>query len=369
MRFLQNDLKIKPLARAETIPSDWYTDPAMNAFERKTIFDKTWQFVCHISKLSNPGDHAVASVADNPVLVVRGSDGSLRAFYNVCRHRGGPIAVEDGCGVKALQCKYHGWTYTLDGHLRGVPKFDRTELFNKKNYGLVPVNLDIWDGLIFVNLDEKPAPLAKFYHGISERIHPLKLGPMRFHQRVIYDVQCNWKVYVDNYLEGYHLPFVHPELCKLLDYAQYQTETFECYSLQHSPITPEENIYTSGAGTAFYYFVFPNFMLNILPGRLQTNLVLPLSHDRCRVIFDYHYNDTESEIARKKIDDDLKYSDWVQHEDITICEHVQKGLNSKAYTKGRFSVEMENAVHHFQSLLKTYYKKSQSRSSKRKISK
>ncbi len=361
------DLKIKPLARAETIPSSWYTDPRFLELENQTIFNRVWQYVGHVSRLENPGDHIIGTVANNPILVVRGHDAKLRAFYNVCRHRGGPIATEDGCGVKTLQCKYHGWTYTLDGHLRGVPKFDRTELFDKKNYGLKPVQLEIWEGLIFVNLSENPGPLSKIVQGISERISPVKLDSKQFYRRIQYDVRCNWKVYVDNYLEGYHLPFVHPELCNLLDYQQYVTETFEYYSLQHSPIRAKDNIYGSDEGTAFYYHLFPNFMLNILPGRLQTNSVLPAGHERCLVIFDYYYDDITSESGKKKAEDDIRYSDAIQHEDIEICEHVQKGLNSSAYDRGRFSVEMENAVYHFQCLLKNYFKrytKSKSKSQK-----
>src|SRR5262249_10524854 len=150
---------------------------------------------------------------------------------------------------------------------------------------------------------------------------------------------CNWKVYMDNYLEGYHVPYVHPELCKLYDYRNYTTEVHHYYSLQCSPLSGQENIYTRGEGGAYYYCIFPNFMLNILPGRLQTNLVLPLAHNRTLVIFRYYYDDVTSPAALKMIEDDLRYSDRVQQEDMQICEHVQKGLESRAYDRGRFSVK------------------------------
>ena len=204
-----------------------------------------------------------------------------------------------------------------------------------------------------------PAPSgrtpAEMFSAIGKRIAPHRLGTKLFAEHVEYDVRCNWKVYVDNYLEGYHLPFVHPELCNLLDYQQYVTETFDQYSLQFSPFTGKDNVYTGGQGEAFYYFIFPNFMLNILPGRLQTNIVLPVSHDRCKVLFDYYYDDAASPAAKKLIRDDLDYSDKVQKEDIEICELVQRGLESRAYDKGRFSVEMEQGVYHFQCLLKQAY--------------
>jgi choline monooxygenase len=255
-----------------------------------------------------------------------------------------------------LQCHYHGWTYLLDGQLRGVPDFDRVDLFDKRDYGLIPVRVDVWQGLIFVNLLPAPEPLSKFVEGIAERILPMRLDTKTFYRRVSYTVKCNWKVYADNYLEGYHLPIVHPELTKMLDYRQYVTETFRWYSLQHSPFSGEENVYTRGDGNAYYYFIFPNFTLNILPGRLQTNLILPIAHDSASVIFDYYYDDITSPSAREMIERDMVYAEEIQQEDIEICEHVQRGLMSKAYRQGRFSVKREAGVHHFQSLLKEAYR-------------
>lgn len=299
----------------------------------------------------------LGTAAGNPVLIIRGKDETVRAFFNVCRHRGGPLAIEERGNCNILQCKYHGWTYLLDGSLRGTPKFDRTELFDRKDYGLVPVRFDEWQGLIFVNLSRDAAPVSSIMKGITNRIAPHALSEKRFYRRFSYEVRCNWKVYVDNYLEGYHLPFVHPELCNLLDYQKYVTETYEHYSLQYSPFTGKDNVYTSGEGEAFYYFVFPNFMMNILPGRVQTNLVLPVAHNKCNVVFDYYFDDIALPEALRKIEDDISYSDRIQKEDIEICELVQRGLESIAYDKGRFSPEMEEGVYHFQCLLKTSYLK------------
>jgi choline monooxygenase len=353
--FQKQYLHCPPIERAETIPSSWYTEPIFHGFDNDAIFARTWQCVGFVEKAQKPGEHFVAEVAGNPIIVVRGQDTKLRAFYNVCRHRGGPIAIEDGC-AKALQCKYHGWTYMLDGSLRGVPEFDRVELFDKKDYGLIPVNLESWEGLLFVNLEDSPQPLAGYFDGIVERIAPINLASKKFSKRIVYELNCNWKVYVDNYLEGYHLPYVHPELCNLWDYLNYVTETHRFYSLQYSPFSAKDNLYQSSDGQAFYYFVFPNFMLNILPGRLQTNVIVPLAHNRTRVIFDYFYDDVDSPAAKKIIADDIEYSDRVQKEDMEICEHVQKGLESRAYDRGRFSVKCEQGVYHFQTLLKEFYR-------------
>lgn len=349
----KKDLEILALEKSETLPSNWYTDEIFFHLEKEIIFGKEWQYAGHTSQLNKPGDFFLCEAAGNPIIVIKGDDGTIRGFYNVCRHRGGPLAFEDG-NCRMLQCKYHGWTYKLDGSLRGVPRFDRVELFDKKDYGLVPVKIDFWEGLIFIRLSKDYKPLSLLFKGIAERIFPNKLADKKYFSRVKYQINCNWKTYVDNYLEGYHLPYVHPELCDILDAKEYVTETAEYHSLQRS-MTKELGEFYKNDGNVFYYFIYPNFMLNILPGRLQTNQVVPLEKNKSLVIFDYFYdNISDSEI--EKIKADINYSDKVQAEDIQICEHVQKGLESKAYNKGRFSVECESGVHHFQSLLKKSYK-------------
>jgi choline monooxygenase len=355
-RIAAADLRVRPLARAETIPSAWYTEAGFHELDREAVFAASWQHVADVRQLAEPGDHVVADVAGQPIIVVRGQDGELRAFYNVCRHRGGPLALKDG-SADMLICKYHGWTYRLDGMLRGVPHFNQVELFDKKDYGLTPVHLAVWEGLVFVHLGRRPAPpLATLLQSIQERVAPTRLGALRFARRVDYDVQANWKVYVDNYLEGYHVPYVHPELFTLYDYESYVTEVHDWYSVQVGPLTAEGNIYTAGGGEALYYHVFPNLMLNVVPGRLQSNVVIPLAPDRCRVIFRYYYHDVAAPTARERIEADVAFSDKVQREDAEICERVQRGLASRAYDKGRFSVRFEAGVHHFQSLLKHAYR-------------
>jgi choline monooxygenase len=350
------DLEILPLERSETIPSSWYTKTEILEEEYEHIFRRTWQFVGRRSDLPQQGSHILATLGKEPIIVVRGKDDVIRAFYNVCRHRGGPLATESGCS-SMLQCKYHGWTYQLDGMLRGVPDFDRVELFDKRDYGLVPVLLDEWEGLLFVALEKPTASLEELFSGMHERIRSIDLGSLKFFTRVVYDINCNWKAYIDNYLEGYHVPIVHPDLMKMYDFNQYKTDTFEWYSLQHAPLSANEMLYSKrvqvgGVAEALYYFIFPNLMLNILPGRLQTNLILPVDANRCRVIFDYYYEDITSPEALTHIEEDIHFSELVQQEDMEICELVQRGLSSSAYDRGRFSVKRENAVHHFQSLLK-----------------
>lgn len=345
------ELKQKPIEQAQTIPSDWYHSESIFRFEKEGLFSSYWQLACHEDQLSETGDFHQLEVAGNPLLLVRDGEGHINAFYNVCKHRGGPVAVKQGT-TSVLQCQYHGWTYLLDGSLRGVPHFKKVDLFDKKDFGLEPVKLQNWEGLLFVSLDNKIQAVDTFLNGILETIAPIDLSKFTFVKKQSYITDCNWKVYVDNFLEGYHIPIVHPELAKLLDYGAYETDTSEWYSLQHSPFKNKNNLYNSSNGRAYYYFIFPNIMLNILPGRLQTNIIRPLSPGKTEVIFNYYYLNPDKPEVQKVIKEDIAYSHNIQQEDMEICELVQKGLQSKAYDKGRFSVEREKGVYHFQSLLK-----------------
>jgi len=348
----------QPIERAETIPASWYTDAAFDAFEREVVFARTWQYAGHVCMLPNAGDTRVVTVCGESILLVRDAAGLLHAFFNVCRHRAGPIATADGCGARVLQCKYHGWTYTLDGQLRGVPHWDRVDLFDRSDFGLRPVRLAEWEGLLFVDVSGEAPPIEEVFAGVRERIAPASLRDKRFHGRMLYPIACNWKIYMDNYLEGYHVPIVHPELNKVLDYSQYVTEHSDWYSLQYSPFrTDADNgMYGADAREAFYYCVFPNLMLNIIGGRLQLNYVRPIDAEHCEVVFDYFYDDVDSPAAQEQIAADIRYSEEVQREDEEICVLVQRGLRSRSYTTGRFSVEREQGVHHFQSLLKAFFR-------------
>ena len=317
------------------------------------MFARSWQLVSRAEKLAQVGDHVVAEIAGRPIILVRGDDKVLRGFFNVCRHRAGPLALTDG-NAKQLQCKYHGWTYTLAGQLRAAHEMKEAEGFDMSCIHLDAIQVAEWEGLVFAALKAPAATLEQLLAGIRERIRPIEPAKFRFHSHVSYDVACNWKAYVDNYLEGYHLPHVHPGLNKLLDYREYTTQTAEWYSYQHSPLDGSQGPYADGE--AHYYFIYPNMMLNILPGRLQTNRVVPVSAGKCRVLFDYYYADTESASAKKMIAEDLAFSDEVQKEDMGICQRVQQGLESGSYTAGRISPKRESGVHHFQELVRAAYR-------------
>ena len=348
---MQVDTMTDDLDRARALSPRYYFGDAMLAMEQRTVFARSWQLVAHQGLLAEPGDHAVEQIAGVPVLLVRGQDGVLRAFPNVCRHRAGPLALCNGKGAKALHCKYHGWTYTLAGQLRSAPEMQDACDFKVEDIHLPPLRVHEWQGLVFVALGDDVPAFDEVYAGIAERIAPIDLAAMRYLRRDSYEIACNWKVYIDNFLEGYHLPHVHPGLSRVLDYRAYDTELFPWHSLQSSPLRNSGDIY--GDGEAFYYFIYPNVMLNIMPGRMQTNRILPLGPGRCRVEFDYYY--AQDEQAQARIAADQSFSDEVQTEDITICEAVQKGLASGFYTAGRLCPKREGGVWHFQNLLRAAY--------------
>ena len=354
------DLAPQPLDHATALPARYYVDPALSALERRAIFDRSWQLVAHVCQLRDPGDHVVADFAGLPVLAVRGADGAggpgeIRVFHNVCRHRAGPIAQCDGLAAKSLRCRYHGWTYALDGQLKSAPEMGATPDFDVADIRLPQLQVRVWQGLVFATVEAAAMDFDALVAGIDARIGGDR-GLERYghHQRVGYDLACNWKAYIDNYLEGYHVPHVHPALNRMLDYRSYVTETSQWHSLQWSPLESSPGLY--GNGDALYYWLWPNTTLNILPGRLQTNRVVPLAVDRCRVEFDFYYPQDDSEEARARREADLAFSDEVQHEDLGICEDVQRGLASGSYVAGRLNPLRESAVHHFQELLRQAYR-------------
>jgi choline monooxygenase len=345
------------LARASTFPARWYTEPETLAVERRRLFARTWQPVGRLDQLRRPGDFVACDVAGEPLVVVRDPQGQLRAFYNVCRHRAGCVA-EGGGNRRSLQCHYHGWTYGLDGRLLAAPEFEGALDFDRSQFGLVPVRVAAWGPFVFVNLDDTAPGLESFLGAIPDETRPLAPETMTWCRRKDYTLACNWKVYVDNYLEGYHVPVAHPGLYRELDYANYHVDTARYYSSQHAPIRPVRETTgarryadADGSKRALYYWVFPNWMLNIYPDNLSINIVVPLAVDRTLTIFEWYFHEPERPGMREAIEKTVAFSDEIQLEDIKLCEEVQVRLGSRSYDRGRYSVKRENGVHHFHGLL------------------
>lgn len=332
-----------PLAQASTIPAAWYTDVRIEALERRTVWSRTWQLVGRTAQVAEPGAFVTAEVAGEPVVVVRGTDGVLRGFFNVCRHHAAAVMTAPCGKVDRLRCPYHGWTYDLAGQLRGVPEFDGVRDFDRQATGLVPLGVATWESFVFVHLDPDPVPLDRWLGALVGQVAPLGLGALAFCERREYTLACNWKVFVDNYLDGgYHVPHLHQSLSSVLSHADYTIESFERFCLQASPIEERGGAADPATlavrkGRALYYWIYPNLMLNWYEGHLDTNLVIPLGVDRTKVVFEFFFDDTgpaRGEVNRQSI----AVSERIQHEDVAICESVQRGLGSRAYRAGRLSV-------------------------------
>jgi choline monooxygenase len=360
---------------AHTLASRFYTDPTILDAEKTRIFRRTWQLVGTLTTpcgeqngtkrtIADPEAFFTADVIGEPVVVVRDKQGTLRAFSNVCRHRAGPIAQGSGC-KNVLRCGYHGWTYALDGRLIGTHDVEGVEFFDRSTMGMFPLRLETWEQLIFVNFDPNAEPLSDYLGKIPEQARGFQFQGLQSVERRDYIIDCNWKVYVDNYLEGYHIPIAHPGLMREIDYANYRTDTYRYYSQQFAPIRAMkaedagERFYPPGAGLqeALYFWIFPNLMLNVYPDNLSTNLIVPLSHDKTLTIFEWFFHDANSEKVRERIQRAVAFSDEVQQEDIDLCRSVQRGLNSATYDRGRYSVKRENGVHHFHMLLSEFLSK------------
>ena len=345
---------VPDVARASTIPARWYTDPSFLELEQERIFTRTWQAVGHAASVANPGDYLACEVQGEPIVVARAKDGILRAFSNVCRHRASIIASGSGSAT-VLRCPYHAWTYELNGKLLGAPEFDGVQNWDRSSVCLPQFRVETWGPFVFVNQEPSAPTLAEVWGDIPRQV--LEFGcpvdRLNFSFRRDYVLNCNWKVYIDNYLEGYHLPAAHPGLFRELDYARYRVDTFRYYSSQYAPIRLKQEEaanrryqYESGAAGALYFWIFPNFMLNIYPDNLSSNIILPLGPDRTLTIFEW-FTFSDSAVS----DATIAFSDEIQQEDIRICEAVQRGLRSRTYDRGRFSAKRENGVHHFHLLL------------------
>jgi choline monooxygenase len=343
------------LADASTIPGPWYVDERIAELENKTVFSQTWQMVGRVDQVEKPGQFVTATVAGEPIVVVRGNDGVLRGFFNVCRHHAAAVVTEP-CGQAALlHCPYHGWNYGLDGSLKGMPEFDGVKNFERQQNGLLPVRTETWEKFVFINLNPNAESLMDFLGGLVKRVAPLGVSKLHYFDSRTYDIHCNWKVFVDNYLDGgYHVPHLHKGLSSVLDYKEYTIENEDRYCLQSSPMVSSDEDAATGAtrkgDRAWYFWQYPNLMINCYEGYMDTNLVIPIDVDHCRVVFDFYFGDV-SEKSQPYNQQSVAVGARVQDEDLGICEAVQRGLKSRAYGAGRLSVRREAGEHLFHRLL------------------
>jgi len=353
-----------PLSRASTIPAAWYVDPRILDLERSTVFAQSWQLAARIDQVRAPGQYVSCELASEPIVVVRGEDGIVRGFFNVCRHHAAAVVTESEGSARTFRCPYHGWTYGLDGTLRGTPDFSEVCDFDRTTHGLIPLTIHDWEKWIFVSLDRQAQSLEAFLGpDLVRGVEQLGLQDLQWMERRHYTLDCNWKVFVDNYLDGgYHVPHVHRGLDSVLDYSEYVIENGTHFVLQSSPIVsnkrPKARVSDVERQTravrqgkrAYYYWIYPNFMINCYEGAMDTNVVIPRSVDRTDVIFDFYFADV-SKRARGRNRASIDISQQIQDEDVAICASVQRGLSSRAYGTGRLSVRREAGEHVFHRLL------------------
>ncbi|WP_339871637.1 SRPBCC family protein [uncultured Brevundimonas sp.] len=322
-----------------TLPARLYGDPDAWARERRGVFGRAWLFIGHEAEAAAPGDWIATDIAGYRLLAVRGRDGILRAFHNVCRHRAGPlVAGTRGHCEGELVCGYHGWRYALDGRLRAATGFGTAEGFDPRDFGLFTVRLEIWRGLAFVVLDPEAAPLAEFVAPLERLLTARSLDISQPLVRRTHDLACDWKVYAENYLEGYHIDAVHPVLAEELGpRSDYRT------SVDGDLVVQQAVGINDGPQGGVWGWLWPNLGINVYRDSAMIERMTPVGPGRVRL--DYLFLGDDGPGALTEI---LAASDRLTAEDAAICEAVQANLTAGQYDRGVLSPEHERAVGWFQ---------------------
>jgi phenylpropionate dioxygenase-like ring-hydroxylating dioxygenase large terminal subunit len=349
------------LAAGSTLPADWYSDPAVLRREQETIFRRSWQYAGHADLVASPGDWFTTFAGTIPVVVTHDRAAGVSAFVNVCRHRGHVVA--DGSGHReTLQCPYHAWTYGLDGKLRAAPRSEREPDFDGEAFSLLPVQVEVWGPLLFVNPDLEAPPLAEALGDLPEHVRStgLELDRLRFRERREWKIASNWKVAVENYLECYHCPVAHPGFSKVIDVDPdaYRLHQSGLVSSQfgtprpgalagdgRAPYDPRGEI-----GQAQYHLLWPNTTVNVEvgPGNISVDVTRPDGAENSTGATDYFFYEEVSDEAAQAI---MEFATQVGVEDTGLVESVQRGLASGMVPRGRLLLSSEHLIQHFQRLV------------------
>ncbi|MEO1159213.1 MAG: aromatic ring-hydroxylating dioxygenase subunit alpha [Pseudomonadota bacterium] len=351
-------------AASFTMPARFYTSAETYELEKNAIFYRTWHYAGHVSQVTGQGSYFTTAIHEQNIFVARGRDDELRAFYNVCAHRGHELV--HGTGKKnVITCPYHAWAFDFEGNLVSARNSENVAGFNKCDFALKQVRLEVFCGMIMVNLDPDAVSFAEQFQGLEDEIRHYmpSVDTLTFAQRDTFDVASNWKVLVDNFLECYHCAPAHKDFVDLVDMNSYRTITHKRYSSQcaAAPRTTTSNAYSFEPGEVDFgyagFFVWPNFTIWIYPGEANLSVLQMNPQDPARTI---EYQDwfTPGGVLTPQLKEAADYQKNVlQPEDIGLCESVQRGLNSRGYNQGRFIVDhgktelSEHAVHHFQSMV------------------
>jgi Rieske 2Fe-2S family protein len=340
-------------AGSRTLPQRCFVSEEVFAKERERIFSAQWLCVGHQSQIANAGDYFVPDVMGESLIVLRDAKNGIRGFHNVCRHRGTRLC-EEGSGRlrETIQCPYHAWTYSLDGRLVGAPHMDKVDGFEKAQHSLHAVNLDLWEGFVFVNLAGRPAPLEKVFASLAGKFTHWNLPRLRSAKRIEYDVRANWKLIFENYSECYHCPLVHPQLSKLSPYDSSENDLFEGPFLGgFMSITKGHSLTMSGKTCAlpvgnaqgedhhrvFYYSIFPNLLLSLHPDYVMVHQLWPRSPERVTILCDWFFHSDAFGRSDFRPEDAIEFWDTTNRQDWHVCELSQQGIASRAYQPGPYS--------------------------------
>jgi Rieske 2Fe-2S family protein len=339
---------------AKTLPARYYTDPALFAAELDGLFGRMWFHAGRSEEASRPGQFFVRAVNGFDIIVTRNASGEVRAFHNVCRHRGTRLCTESaGQFSGSVQCPYHAWTYDLDGRLIGAPHMDDVPHFRKADFPLLGVHADEWDGHVFLNLSERPEPLAAQLGSLVGKFRNWRMQDLRLGRRITYDVKANWKLVIQNYNECLHCPNLHPALNKLSHYLSGENEPLHptymggrmdlrpgVETLSWDGTCPREllpGLSAEDRRRVYYYAIFPNLLLSLHPDYMMTHTLWPVAPDRTINVCEWHFQ--PSELARDGFDpaDCVEFWDLTNRQDWQVCELSQAGIASRAYVPGPYS--------------------------------
>jgi choline monooxygenase len=331
-----------------TLPADWYHSPEIYEAERKNIFAKEWLLFGPEQAVKSPGDFIANTIAGWSIFVIRSKEGELKAFHNVCRHRAANI-VSDGTGkTMVLRCRYHGWVYDTDGNLRKAPDFGGDEKDLCTRTSLFPVHVKTWKGLVFICMNDNPPDFKESLGSLSDALNELDFTKYEFHSTAKHEIKCNWKTYVENYMEGYHIPTIHPELNKEVDMATYHVHP-ENRIARHICNPPQEAA-NDAVNDGLWLWLWPYASLNTYKSGLNLELMLPTEPESVELRYYYLINMDNDKDG--KFDKTISMSHEVTLEDIEICEAVQKNLKSGIYKTGELSPRHEQGIKYFQDLVR-----------------
>ncbi len=343
------------------LPPRLYLDEGLLDAEYELIFERTWQLAGHLSSLPRPGSYLTAQAGSQPVLVVRDENGALRAYRNVCRHRASRLLSGEGQCKGAIRCRYHGWTYRFDGTLIGVPEgLAFGERLNKSTLGLHPVRVEEMCGLVFVNLDDDAAPLRELVGDLPQRLAPYRIESLTPFGQPGEGQPANWKVVVENYIEGYHIPIAHPGLMRMLDYKNYAADLHDHYVLFEAPhrskpssnrlerlygrlVEPMAGLSEADRHVWRYAFIYPNTTIDLYADQVNTWQILPNGTGRTTDVFGSYRPPDSSPRTRLVQWINQRVNMLTLEEDIDLVDNVQQGLRTRGYTPGPLS-RRESAV-------------------------